>query len=103
MLAFGLRRPPGHHATADQFGGYCYLNNAAITAQQLLEAEVGRVGILDIDYHDSNGAQDIFYDRGDVLYCSIHKSPEVELPYLCVAALGTNVAAALEGFGVPER
>ena len=27
--AFALCRPPGHHAGADFYGGYCFLNNAA--------------------------------------------------------------------------
>jgi acetoin utilization deacetylase AcuC-like enzyme len=31
--AFALCRPPGHHATADQYGGYCFINNAAVVAQ----------------------------------------------------------------------
>ncbi len=32
--SFGLCRPPGHHAAFDQFGGYCFFNNAAIAAQR---------------------------------------------------------------------
>ncbi|MDB5826167.1 MAG: acetylpolyamine amidohydrolase, partial [Variovorax sp.] len=28
--AFALTRPPGHHAGADFFGGYCFINNAAV-------------------------------------------------------------------------
>jgi acetoin utilization deacetylase AcuC-like enzyme len=35
--AYALCRPPGHHAGSDMAGGYCYLNNAAIAAQYLLE------------------------------------------------------------------
>ncbi len=31
--AFALSRPPGHHAGTDFFGGYCFLNNAALAAQ----------------------------------------------------------------------
>ncbi|HAP77593.1 MAG TPA: acetylpolyamine amidohydrolase, partial [Acidimicrobiaceae bacterium] len=27
--AFALCRPPGHHAAADVYGGYCFFNNAA--------------------------------------------------------------------------
>ena len=34
---FALCRPPGHHAAADYMGGYCYLNNAAIAAQAMLD------------------------------------------------------------------
>ena len=79
--AFALCRPPGHHASADQFGGYCYLNNAAIAAQQLIDGGTGRVSIIDIDHHHGNGTQDIFYERDDVAYLSIHADPVVEFPY----------------------
>ncbi len=79
--AFALCRPPGHHATRDQFGGYCYLNNAAIAAEVLRRSGVERVGVLDIDYHHGNGTQDIFYERDDVFVCSIHADPAFEFPY----------------------
>ncbi len=79
--AFGLCRPPGHHATRDQFGGYCYLNNAAIAAERFRQAGSERVAVLDVDYHHGNGTQDIFYDRADVFYLSIHGDPESEFPY----------------------
>lgn len=79
--AFALTRPPGHHAGADFFGGYCFLNNAAIAAQALRDAGVERVAILDIDYHHGNGTQAIFYDRADVQFTSIHGDPHTEYPY----------------------
>ena len=79
--AFALCRPPGHHASADQFGGYCYLNNAAIAAQQLIDGAMARVSIIDIDYHHGNGTQDIFYERNDVAYMSIHADPKHAFPY----------------------
>ena len=78
---FSLCRPPGHHAAADYMGGYCYLNNAAIAAQAMLDQGAKRVAILDVDYHHGNGTQDIFYDRGDVLFTSIHGHPSHEYPY----------------------
>src|SRR4051812_9184700 len=34
-LVYALCRPPGHHAGRDLYGGYCYLNNAAIAAHFL--------------------------------------------------------------------
>ena len=79
--SYGLCRPPGHHATADQFGGYCYLNNAAIAAQRLRDHGHERVAIVDVDYHHGNGTQDIFYDRSDVLTVSIHADPIDEFPW----------------------
>jgi acetoin utilization deacetylase AcuC-like enzyme len=79
--AFALTRPPGHHAGADFFGGYCFLNNAAIAAQALRDAGVERVAVLDIDYHHGNGTQAIFYERADVQFTSIHGDPHIEYPY----------------------
>ncbi|MDM0114878.1 histone deacetylase family protein [Variovorax sp. J22R133] len=79
--AFALTRPPGHHAGIDFFGGYCFLNNAAIAAQTLRDAGMARVAVLDIDYHHGNGTQAIFYDRADVQFTSIHGDPHTEYPY----------------------
>ena len=79
---FSLCRPPGHHASGDLAGGYCYLNNAAIAAQSCRDQGASRVAVLDIDYHHGNGTQRIFYDRGDVLFVSLHGRPEEEYPYL---------------------
>jgi acetoin utilization deacetylase AcuC-like enzyme len=90
---FSLCRPPGHHAAADYFGGYCYLNNAAIAAQNLLDAGAGKVAILDIDYHHGNGTQSIFYDRNDVLFVSIHGDPAQEYPYFLGRADETGVGS----------
>jgi acetoin utilization deacetylase AcuC-like enzyme len=79
--AFALSRPPGHHAGADYLGGYCYLNHVAVAAQAARDAGVGRVAILDIDYHHGNGTQDIFWARGDVVFASIHADPATDFPF----------------------
>jgi acetoin utilization deacetylase AcuC-like enzyme len=79
--AFALCRPPGHHAAHDLYGGYCFLNNAAIAAQFLRDAGAAHVAILDVDFHHGNGTQDIFYDRSDVLYVSLHGDPAQSFPY----------------------
>ena len=78
---FSLCRPPGHHAALDMYGGYCFLNNAAIAAQYLRDHGAVRVAILDIDFHHGNGTQDIFYQRDDVLFCSLHGDPEDAFPH----------------------
>lgn len=80
-VAYGLCRPPGHHAGRSFFGGYCYLNNAAIAAERLVRAGAGRVGILDLDFHHGNGTQQIFWERGDVPYASLHGDPDRVYPY----------------------
>jgi acetoin utilization deacetylase AcuC-like enzyme len=79
--AFSLCRPPGHHAATAAMGGYCYLNNAAIAAQYLIDQGLTRVAVLDVDYHHGNGTQEIFYARRDVLFLSLHADPRVEYPY----------------------
>jgi acetoin utilization deacetylase AcuC-like enzyme/GNAT superfamily N-acetyltransferase len=78
-LAYALVRPPGHHAERRSFGGFCYFNNNAVAAHEL--ARLGRVAILDVDYHHGNGQQDIFYAREDVLTISIHGHPRFAYPY----------------------
>jgi acetoin utilization deacetylase AcuC-like enzyme len=77
--AYVLTRPPGHHAEKALFGGFCYFNNCAIAAERL--SRMGKVAILDIDYHHGNGQQQIFYDRQDVLTISVHGHPSFAYPY----------------------
>ena len=106
---YALCRPPGHHAGRDMCGGYCFLNNAAIATEYLLrttnnrhrdketrrQGDTGadlhrssfivhrseRVAVLDIDFHHGNGTQQIFYERDDVLFVSIHADPARHYPY----------------------
>jgi len=82
---YALCRPPGHHAAADLYGGFCYLNNAAIAARYL-EAGSNRVAVLDIDYHHGNGTQAIFYTDPAVLFCSLHADPDYDYPFYWGAA-----------------
>lgn len=78
--AYAICRPPGHHADADLAGGFCYLNNVAIAAEHVVKAQ-GRVAILDIDVHHGNGTQEIFYERGDVQFVSLHADPNETYPF----------------------
>jgi acetoin utilization deacetylase AcuC-like enzyme len=91
--AFALCRPPGHHAARDLYGGYCFLNNAAIAAQSLRDHGAARVAVLDVDFHHGNGTQDIFYDRADVLYVSLHGDPAHAFPYFSGYAEETGAGA----------
>lgn len=79
--AFALCRPPGHHAAKDLYGGYCFFNNAAISAQAFLDQGAQRVAILDVDFHHGNGTQSIFYDRSEVLTISLHGDPDLVFPH----------------------
>jgi len=79
--AYGLTRPPGHHSPRAAFGGYCLFNFAAVATQHLVAESGEPVAVLDVDYHHGNGTQQIFYQRDDVLYCSLHGDPDRAYPY----------------------
>ena len=72
--SFSLMRPPGHHATRDSLGGFCYFNNISIATMKAREI-VDKVAIIDLDCHHGNGTQDIFLGRKDIIYISLHQSP----------------------------
>ncbi|HQC95704.1 MAG TPA: histone deacetylase family protein [Aquabacterium sp.] len=78
--AYALCRPSGHHAQRDRAGGFCYVNNAAVATQRLVQ-RFGRVAVLDVDAHHGDGTQQIFYDRGDVLTVSTHADPDFYYPF----------------------
>jgi acetoin utilization deacetylase AcuC-like enzyme len=79
--AFAFTRPPGHHAGADYLGGYSYMNHAAVCAEAARVTGKERIAILDVDYHHGNGTQDIFANRDDVGFASIHADPTTDYPY----------------------
>ena len=91
--AFSLCRPPGHHAGIDMFGGYCFINNAAVAAQRLLDKGAKKVAVLDVDFHHGNGTQDIFYERGDVFFASLHGDPADAFPHFLGYAEETGKGA----------
>ncbi|WP_425406639.1 histone deacetylase family protein [Hwanghaeella sp.] len=95
--AFALCRPPGHHAATSQFGGYCFLNNAAIAANHMRGKGAARVAILDVDFHHGNGTQEIFYGRDDVLFVSLHGDPMDAFPHFLGYADETGSGAG-EGY-----
>jgi acetoin utilization deacetylase AcuC-like enzyme len=99
QMMFALCRPPGHHASKDQFGGYCFYNNAAIAAQHMRDQGAAKVAILDVDFHHGNGTQAIFYDRDDVLFLSLHGDPAEAFPYFLGYAEETGLGVG-EGYNV---
>lgn len=77
----------GHHAARDMAGGFCYLNHAAIAAEEArrvlaARGRPGRVAVLDVDVHHGNGTQAIFWDRDDVYFVSIHADPTNFYPFM---------------------
>ncbi|MBV2143683.1 histone deacetylase family protein [Falsochrobactrum sp. TDYN1] len=79
-IAYALCRPSGHHCRADRATGFCYMNNAAITAQRL-RSKFGKVAVLDIDAHHGDGTQEIFYRRKDVMTVSVHVDTDFYNPF----------------------
>jgi acetoin utilization deacetylase AcuC-like enzyme len=79
QVVYSLCRPPGHHVGPDFFGGYCYINNAALAAKRLTRS--GKVALIDVDYHHGNGSQTIFWDNPEVLFGSLHAHPDEEYPF----------------------
>jgi acetoin utilization deacetylase AcuC-like enzyme len=74
--AFVIARPPGHHAVKNEAMGFCFFNTIACVAEKLLERDdVERVFILDWDVHHGNGTQELFEERDDVFYASLHRFP----------------------------
>ena len=80
-FSFALVRPPGHHAGRNSFGGFCYLNNIAFAVASLLQSEVKKAMIVDIDQHHGNGTQDIFHNDERVFYLSFHQDPNTCFPW----------------------
>jgi acetoin utilization deacetylase AcuC-like enzyme len=82
--AYAAIRPPGHHVARACYGGSCYLNNTACAVQHLHDRGVLRVAVVDIDAHHGNGTQEIFYDRDDVWFGSLHVDPGAGwFPHFC--------------------
>ena len=71
---FSLMRPPGHHATKMDLGGFCYFNSIAIASLRA-KGKCGKVAVIDFDCHHGNGTEDILLGRKDFLYLSLHQSP----------------------------
>jgi len=72
--AFCASRPPGHHATnTGQEEGFCYFNHIAVAARYAQQHhDVGKVLIIDWDYHHGNGTEWAFYNDPSVLFFSTH-------------------------------
>jgi len=67
--AFGLIRPPGHHASPHSCWGFCYFNNIAIAIKRLIgEEKIKSALILDFDLHYGDGTANAFSGSKEVSY-----------------------------------
>jgi len=96
--AFGLIRPPGHHASPHSCWGFCYFNNIAIAIKKLLsEEKIKSALILDFDLHYGDGTSNTFSGSSSVSYFhpegtrregfleEVQRSLQTERPYDIIA------------------
>lgn len=95
--AFGLMRPPGHHATRDRAMGFCYLNSIAIAVMEALASGSTKVAVFDFDVHHGNGTEAILLNRPNAFFYSVHQHP-------CYPGTGTkNVGSNCFNYPVAPR
>lgn len=73
--AFGVTRPPGHHALADRAMGFCFLNNVVLAARHAQHLGCARVLIVDWDVHHGNGTQALVERDPSIRFVSMHQYP----------------------------
>lgn len=106
--AFGLIRPPGHHASRDSSWGFCYFNNIAISIERLRrENKIEKAFVVDIDLHYGDGTANIFSGVPQVSYFHVEGISREEYLDSLVGRLATakacDVIAVSAGFDRHER
>lgn len=75
---------PGHHASRSAYGGFCFINQAAIAVRLLqTSGRFQRVAVIDVDYHHGNGTMSIFWNDPTVFFASLHGDPHQDYPFNC--------------------
>jgi acetoin utilization deacetylase AcuC-like enzyme len=96
--AFGLTRPPGHHASPNSCWGFCYFNNIAVAIRRLLHAgKISRVLIIDFDLHFGDGTNNTFAGDPNVVYYHMGIDPR-ELERFLSKAEDFEMLAVSAGF-----
>ena len=97
-VAFGVIRPPGHHANPDHNWGFCFFNNMGVAVRKLLhEGLVDSAVILDIDLHFGDGTEAIFRPYRNVHVLNIQSSQQGEFLRETRAALDAVESAGIIG------
>jgi acetoin utilization deacetylase AcuC-like enzyme len=106
--AFGLIRPPGHHAGRHFNRGFCFFNNMAIAVQKLVQRKkISKALIVDIDLHYGNGTDDIVSGRSDIVFlnmvCQERQGYLSQLEERLALSKGYDVVGVSAGFDTYEK
>lgn len=74
--AFCFVGAAGHHASFEGFWGFCFINDVAVAATNLLDGALAeRLAVIDIDPHYGDGTRDILGSESWVLHINFHSGP----------------------------